>query len=255
MTTDIKTVIIHACPRSATKNLQQNFTSYLKATGQTVAGTATSLDDVLDIGNNEKDINHNVTKTLIGYDENGALWGNRPLPVHCKIELLHRFSLLMNSNDAWVSKRYNWLNNDPLLDISSNFIDKNVVVIRKDKFDHALSLSMARQLDLWWPSNDMTAAIEKYKESPFGIDLSIFIDEYIHIVRWNRLKYPDNFQIIYFDDMIKLDSAAEFCSFFNLEYIEFPFNKFEIEYGSNKTEMVANLEVIKKIVTVLNKHI
>lgn len=241
-------IAIHSLPRCGTKTLQRNFQSYLKALGMPVLG-ANRVDG---LGEpfifTEKEFTTGITnQRLKKYDADGPIFETGD-PISVYQELSYRFVNLIHRKRNFVFKRNPLIWGDPLIYDTITNIDKCISVIREDTFDHCLSFCIAHYLQIWNKGDELNNAIIEHSKNKIRIDPDIFLLRYNTFSLYKKLKWTAHFQIVKFDDIIKISSAKEFCEFFNLRYYHFEFKTFEIEYGDNKFNMIENLDELKKLV-------
>jgi hypothetical protein len=249
-------VAIHALPRSGTKNLQINFQKYLLTYGADKV-----LAPLCSVGLGEpfifpdSDFKTKRTCYRMKYADTGLYYEETKVYTHVVSEMISRFDFLINHpKKGWVYKRSIWQHHDPVAFETTTKTDKPIVVIRHDTFEHCVSFCLARHLNLWEQGQQMQQAITTHLENKIEISLADFEENYKWFNRNNEIKYPKEFQIVNFEDMVKIKDNTEFCNFFNIEYRNFDFSPFEIEYGNNKFNIINNLPELKKIADKLKNN-
>ena len=242
-------IAINSLPRAGTKILQANFHRYLKAAKYDVLcplGEESIVEPFL-FSNVEHDLQ--VTRTTIGviddYKVNFVKTYKSPKPLSSEIQ--NRFELLVNMPQSWVYKISPWVKFDPILYESASRLDKSVAIIRHDVFDHAFSYTFARAIKIWQPGEKMNEALKMYTSDPIKLDLNEFEWIYKWFLRWNKIKWVQNIQVVDFHEMVKINGSKEFCDFFNLPPVEFDFKRFKIEFGDNKRKMISNLKDLRTL--------
>ena len=242
-------IAINSLPRAGTKVLQANFHRYLKAAKYNILcplGEESIVEPFL-FSDNEHDLQ--VTKTTIGVIDNWQInWEKkyiRPTPI--SVEIQNRFERLESMPQSWVYKVSPWSKFDPILYESASRLDKSVAVLRHDIFDHAISYAFARQIKIWQPGEQMNEALQIYSADPIKLKLNDFEWIYKWFLRWNKIKWVKNIQVVDFHEMVKINGSKEFCDFFNLPPVEFEFKRFKIEFGDNKRKMISNLKDLRSL--------
>jgi hypothetical protein len=226
--------------------LQINLHNYLKSIFSSVAvkDNADGLINVLDINDN---LPRNTKEKLVGWTDQRIIFESYDTPFPKSKELKRRIQLLEDSNDAWVIKRWNWVENDPIKDDLLRTA-KNIAVIRNDQFDHTLSLCLSYASNIWAWGDEMDTCIKEYSKNKIYIDPKQFKNYYDLFTIWNNQEWDESISVYNFEDIIQISNTREFCNFFSLEYSEFNFIPFTKEFGDYKFDMISNIDQLKKIV-------
>jgi len=238
-------ILINCLPRSGSKCLQINLHNYLKSVSSLVAvkDNIDGLIGVLDINDN---IPRYTKEKLIGWTDTDVIFESYDISFSKSAELKRRVKLLEDSNEAWVIKRWNWVENDPIKDDLLR-IAKNIAIIRSDQFNHALSLCLSHATNLWACGDDMNNGIQEYSKNKIYIDPGQFENYYNLFTIWNNQKWDNLVSVYNFEDMICISNNREFCSFFSLDFSEFDFMPFNKEFGDHKFDMISNVNELKEI--------
>ena len=248
-------IAINSLPRAGTKILQANFHRYIKSAGYDVL-CPDSFDSILEpfiFADHELDLT--VTMTGIdSIDQNKINFKKKYLtPRWLNAEIIDRYKYLISLKKSWVYKRTPWIRFDPILYESAVELEKCVAVARSDFFDHALSFSLAKKLNLWSPTDELKSAIDTYTIQPVKISETEFAKIYKWIKDFNKIKWVKNIQVVDFAKMVKLKNSTEFCKFFQLPFVEFDFHYFPVEYGTNKRKMISNVDELLLVAETIDK--
>lgn len=240
-------IAINSLPRAGTKGLQRNFQRYLLATGNPVLAPD-HIDGIKEPFNfTTFETEMRMTKDgFLGLSPSGIVIGQKyQYPITLLDELQNRFKMLYARPESWVFKRTAFGNYDPILYSSAMLLDKCIAITKEDVFTHCVGYTLARHLDLWNASTELTSAIAKHRLDQITLSIDAFSSYYRWFKDFNNIKWSSEIQVVKFEDMINIASDTEFCEFFNIPYIPFDFQPFELEYGINKLYMVANLDELK----------
>jgi hypothetical protein len=100
---------------------------------------------------------------------------------------------------------------------------------------------LGRKTNVFHPGSELDDVVKKAKKNPITIDINEFKYYYEVLKHYNNIPWPSTFQVVDFWEMIKIKTDKEFCDFFNLEYKQFEFIPFEIEYGNDKEQIIKNI--------------
>ena len=242
-------IAIHSLPRSGTKSLQINFHRWLLSTQDNVLcpnawaglGEPFNFNDD-EFYNGTRKIIYAFTNTELIFSSDAA---NPLKPI--TTELGDRINILLRMPNSWVFKRFILYKNDPILYDTIVNVDRCIAVKRNDLFNHLISFVVAKKLEIWSLHQGLADAVERHKNNKIVIDLEKFANAFEWFKGFYNFKWSKDFQIVNFDQMVKISSAKEFCEYFDLEYKEFEFHPFAIEYGNDKFDMIANLEELKEL--------
>jgi hypothetical protein len=242
-------IAINSLPRSGTKFLQANFHRYIKSAGYNVL-CPESFDSILEPFNfldHELELKATITG-IESIDQHKINFVKKyRYPKDINSETIDRYSYLKSLKQSWVFKRTPWVRFDPILYESAVELDKCVAIVRSDMFEHTLSFVLARQLNIWAPTNELETAVETCKNKPIKLNEDEFIQFYKWIKQYNKIKWVKDIQVVDFDKMVKIKNSKEFCDFFNLPFVNFDFHYFHIEYGDNKRKMISNIKELRVI--------
>ena len=236
-------IAINSLPRSGTKLLQANFHCYIKSAGYDVL-CPESFDSILEpfyFSKHELELKESVTR-IESIDQYKINFKKGGVPCRITDEVIRRYKYLKSLKQSWVFKRTPRDQFDPILYQSVVDLDKSVAIKRYDFFDHALSLSLAKKLDIWAPTDQLNDAIKNYTMQQIKIEKTEFASDYKWIKEYSKIKWVKDVQVVKFEEMVKLNNSKEFCDFFQLPFIEFNFHQFDIEYGDNKRKMISNID-------------
>lgn len=249
-------IAIHSLPRTGTKSLQINLHRYLKVTQKNVLcpDSPVGLGEPFDFTDDE--YYHGTKKEFFKCTNTKVLFNNNyDPPVPLFDSLVKTLDGLLETKSSWVFKRHIFYKKDPILYQTLVNADRCIVVKRNDLFNHALSFALAHTLQIWNSGTALNNAIEHYSQNKLYIDPDQFTDWYIWVYEFYRFKWSKEFQIVNFNEMIQLNSAKEFCNFFNLESADFEFYPFKIEYGNSKFDMIKNIPELEEVALNINRHI
>jgi hypothetical protein len=249
-------IAINSLPRCGTKLLQANLHRYIKSAGYDVL-CPDSFDSILEPFNFvDHELGLQVTKTGIDsidkHKINYKVIYQNPQSLHT--EIINRFTHLTSLKQSWVYKRTPWVRFDPILYESAVELDKCISVMRSDSFDHALSFVLAKQLDIWAPTEQLNEAIKTHTIKQIKLDKNEFAIHYKWIKDYNNIKWAKDIQVVDFDKMVKLKNDREFCEFFQLPFVEFDFHKFVVEYGDNKRKMISNVSELRLVARIIDER-
>jgi hypothetical protein len=233
-------IAINSLPRSGTKFLQANFHRYMKSAGYDVL-CPNSFDSILEPFNfPDHELELTVTLTGIENIDNFKINFNKThqYPQSLTSEIINRFKYLTSLKQSWVYKRTPWVEFDPILYESAVRLDKCISVIRYDFFDHALSFTLAKELNIWAPTVELDEAIKAHTIKQIKLDKTEFAKNYKWVKDYNKIKWAKNIQVVEFDNMVKLKNSKDFCEFFQLPIVEFDYHQFVVEFGDNKRRMI-----------------
>jgi len=241
-------IAINSLPRSGTKLLQANFHRYIKSAGYD-ALCPESFESILEpfyFSKDDRELGSSVTR-IESIDQYKINFKKYKFPRRVTDEIIERYKYLKSLKQSWVFKRTPKGRFDPILYQSVVELDKSVAIKRYDFFDHALSLSLAKKLDIWAPTDQLNDAIKNHTIQQIKIEETEFAADYKWIKEYSKIKWVKDVQVVKFEEMVKLNNSKEFCDFFQLPFIEFNFHKFDIEYGDNKRKMISNIEELRLI--------
>jgi hypothetical protein len=249
-------IAINSLPRCGTKFLQVNFHRYIKSAGYNLL-CPDSFDSILEPFNfPDHELELQVTMTGIeSIDKNKINFKKTHiLPQSLITEVINRYTYLTSLKQSWVFKRTPWVRFDPILYESAVELDKCVAVVRYDFFDHALSFSLAKTLNIWAPTNELEDAIKIYTTKQIKLDKTEFSKNYKWIKNYSKVKWAKNIQVVDFDKMVKLKNSNDFCEFFQLPIVEFDYHRFVVEYGDNKRRMISNINELRLLAKTIDKE-
>jgi hypothetical protein len=244
-------IAIHSLPRSGTKNLVKNFQSYLKSLGGPLLhpNDERGLDDPFNFEDEGWGPEKKTTSRMMGKLQNDYTYcKHHPTPVSIENEIQRRFKLLLDFKYSWVYRRVPFYMNDPILYDSITRLDKCIAIIKDNVFEHCLSYTLADQLKIWDAGPEMNIAISKYTDNKIILDKNNFKIKYEQFCKYNNIKWIPPIVVRKFEEMVKIKNSKEFCDFFEIPFNDFIFSPFEIEFGSNKFNMIGNIEELKYIV-------
>lgn len=241
-------IAIHCCHRSGSKRLQNNFQSYLKATGIPIIwpGRVDSIGEPF-IFTDQEYVTLKTNRTFNIVDNNIEYITNSNY-TSIYDEKTSRIHKLAQTNLGFVLKHKPWKRNEPFL--IKKICNKEVAVIRNNLLDQVLSFCLAKHTDVWDVGTELNKL--KMQQRRISIDADMFIKTHELFSTFNAIQWPEYVQVVKFEEMVKINSSLEFCEFFNLEPMPFNFEPFLIEYGTDKFNLVSNLDDILKIFSDLN---
>lgn len=248
-------IVVHSLPRSGTKILVKNFQQYLKSLGEPVLNSdyEYGLDEPFSFkeeGWSEE--KKTTTRLIIKHLKGETVYVPDCDPEDIKEEIQRRFSALINLKHSWVCRRVPFGKFDPILYDTVSNVDKSIAIIKNNIFDHCLSYTLAAQLKIWSAGQELNLAVEKYTASKIKLNETDFAHHYSMFWQFNQMKWFPPILSVTFEDMVKINNNKEFCDFFQIPFNDFQFSPFEIEFGDNKINMIANIKELKDIANKLD---
>ena len=251
-------IAIHSLPRSGTKNLIINFHRYLKSLDYPVVNynCDRGLDEPFNFKDDARNPEMKTLSKMVSKTINGEIvYRSHETPVDIEFEMRRRLQILINLNLSWVFRRVPFYAFDPILYDTLVNVDKSIVILKDNVFEHCVSYTLASQLGIWDAGEQMNNAIEYYTKNQIELEIKRFEDRYIQFYRFNRMKWLSPALVLKFEEMVNIKDSTEFCEFFQIPDNDFTFSQFEIEFGNNKLEMISNIDELKSIATKLEEKL
>jgi len=162
-------------------------------------------------------------------------------------ELISRLDIIQNLTEPYILKHfprgYTHIT-DQLISIPANIY----YITRDDIFNHTLSWALSQRLASWVNNNHQKNMISLSENSPITVDHIAFRGLLRELLHFSK-KFNDGRPVIRFEDIIALNNARDFCTLFNLDFVDFEFVKIGEEFGNHKLQMIANINELHDIYT------
>lgn len=241
-------ILLNTIPRTASKWFHQNISEYYSiienlSRKYKIEGWFENFDQI-------SRLPHKI-QTTEGYDTISPIFDD-----NCH-ELKHRLNLLLNSESKFIIKIH------PVDLISLNAIDSlkescdyYYTIRKRNTIEQCLSIVAASSSGIAFPSEAQRSKILELVDNPVNISFENFRGTMTWVKQKNEyLDSQDPTKHLYYEDLIQIKTADEFCSHLGLPYVNFEIkNNFGIEHGDDKQKMIKNYDDLRKYGKILYKY-